>query len=352
LPARPQRSAAIPERGAARSTATFLPYYWEAYNEIVEPRRFDHYLIKRWLPALGPLGFALVKALRDRCYHNPQTGVLRDECEVDLTELADSVGVSRATLVRELARNEALGHFIRRIRQFKMVDGRPRKDANAYQVSMDDPVHPSDLERYDDLRAIKEKERAATDSAPTRLKRESSSHKAQIEPNRGSYKAQIEPSNLSAQFESSDTKCLSAHFEPTKDNLPSGSFLTEDVLTPAAAPQPNGLPPMGEGSTLSESEGSSAPPELLSAWPLALLEIAQFVNRPTFHTHIKPLVPLDLTDEGEVALLVPSAFTRGWLEARHLPTLESALRKALKRDVTVRLTQITPRLQIEPEKKP
>src|SRR5690349_2140546 len=113
--------AGMTDRTAARATATFVPYYWEAYNEIVEPRRYDHYLVRRWLPALGPLGFALVKALRDRCYHNPTTGVLRDSCEIDMDELAGAVGVSRRTLFRELADNEALAQFVRRIEQWQMV---------------------------------------------------------------------------------------------------------------------------------------------------------------------------------------------------------------------------------------
>jgi hypothetical protein len=131
------------DKGArGRSTATFEAYYWEAYNAIVEPRRWDHYLLRRWLPTLGPLGFALVKVLRDRCYFNPDTGVLRDTCEIDMDELAHLIGVSRATLFRELGRNVALGCFVRRVEQYQMINGRPQQTRNLYQVCMDDPVHP------------------------------------------------------------------------------------------------------------------------------------------------------------------------------------------------------------------
>jgi hypothetical protein len=345
-----------------RSTATFVPYYWEAYNEIVEPRRFDHYLIRKWGPVLGPLGFLLVKVLRDRCYHNPQTGVLRDECEVDLTDLAAAVGVSRATLVRELARNEALAHFIRRVRQFRMVDGRPQKDANAYQVCMDDPIHPSDLARYDDLRAMKELERQASAAhGGTRVKGKES-YTAQSEPNANSYTAQSEPSNISAQSEPSDTKCLSAQSEPTSDYLPPDS-LTKESLTPAGpanAPQPNGLPPGGKAEGEPEGEeGKAAPPELLKAWSVALASLEAEMTKPTFHAHVKTLQPLDLTgangtdgtngaDGTEAILLVPSAFTREWLEKRHAGTIAAALSEALGREVTVRLTQLAPVTSVAP----
>ncbi|MBC8134524.1 MAG: hypothetical protein H8F28_01385 [Fibrella sp.] len=158
-PPPPTPPVAPPTRSQSRATATFVPYFWEAYNEIVEPRRFDHYLVRRWLPELGPLGFSIVKTLRDRCYHNPLQGVLRDECEVDMNELAAALGVSRATLFREFERNQSLAHFVQKQAQYQMRGGKPHQTANAYRVSMDEPVHPNDYERYDALRAQKEMER-------------------------------------------------------------------------------------------------------------------------------------------------------------------------------------------------
>ncbi len=65
-------------RGLPRSVATFEFYYSEPYNAVTQPHRFDWYLITRWLPELGPDGFAIVKVLRSLCYWNPKDGSLRD----------------------------------------------------------------------------------------------------------------------------------------------------------------------------------------------------------------------------------------------------------------------------------
>ena len=353
---------------ARRDTATFEPYYWEAYNEIVEPRRFDHYLVRRWAPALGPTGFLLLKVLRDRCYHNPQTGVLRDTCEVDLDELAAAVGVSRATVVRELRNNEALGHFVRRVRQYRIVDGRPRKDANLYQISMDDPVHPADYTRYDELRAIKECERAEASvpaRADTRIKREdgSSAYTAQSEPYRRPHKAQIEPTDakhLTVQNDPTDATHLKAQIEPTLDYSPSGGALPSDSLTPPAADPPINSPQGedGHGSEVKpgltavegeESHGGAVTAEdvagelrdslLCAAWSEALRALEGAVNAPTFAAHVRPLRPLSLDEEtGQVELLCASQFAREWLDKRHRPAIEEALSAALGRPVAVRLT--------------
>jgi hypothetical protein len=355
------------DRAATRATATFVPYYWEAYNEIVEPRRFDHYLLTKWLPDLGPIGFTIVKLLRDRCYFNPEKGVLRDTCEMSMDELAVLIGVSRAYLFKLFKDNAALGQFVRRIEQYQFVDGRPRQDKNRYQICMDDPIHPTDLEHYDDLRALKETERhqqpvtrvfkgrpgvVDSEAGPNSYESTTKTHSAREGEGADSYESTTETHRTcyesttktpDTKYPESTTKTPDTKYpeSTTKtaigNGLPFGDLSKGSVTpdTPADSPQPNGFPEGG-------AEESTAPPELLAAWPVALKEIAEVVNPPTYHTHIKPLVPLDLNDSGEVSLLVPTAFTRSWLETRHLPTLEGALRKALGRAVTVRLTQIGP----------
>ncbi len=110
----------------SRQTATFTPYYWEAYNEIVQPRRFNHYLLQKWLPDLGAVALAVVLVLRDRCYHNPSEGVLRDTCEMKMEDLAAAVGCSRPFLFKLFRENEALQQFVRRIKQHTLVEGLPR----------------------------------------------------------------------------------------------------------------------------------------------------------------------------------------------------------------------------------
>ncbi len=136
-----------------RDTATFEPYYWEAYNQIVHPNRFDWYLITRWLPELGPEGFAILKVLRNLCFHNPKEGILRNECDIAMNELAISAGMTERTLYRHLKENKALGQFIRRQARYVVpTEGAPHRASNRFMVCMDAPIHPDDMEQYEELR--------------------------------------------------------------------------------------------------------------------------------------------------------------------------------------------------------
>lgn len=347
-------------REQARPTATFVPYFWEAYNEIVEPRRFDHYLVTRWLPELGPTGFAIVKALRDRCYHNPRTGILRDSYEADMEELAQAVGISRATLFREFGRNEALGHFVQRVEQYQMAGGRPKQTSNLFRVSMDDPIHASDLERYEDLRALKEMERdtpppkkivkpeaPVSPSPPYESHSEthrknapsaSSRYESQIETHSPSYESQFATPNTQSQIETPNTPSQFA--TAIKEDLPSDS-LTKESLTPGAGGQPPHISPQG-GTDPDHPEDDGGP--LHAAWQEALPTLSPLMSAPAFHTHVARLRPIHLTElaDGagvEIALAAPSAFTREWVEKRHVPAIEEALGSVLGCPVTVRLTQ-------------
>lgn len=143
----------------ARDTATFTPYFWLAYNEIVQPRRFDWYLIEKWLPELGALGFAIVKTLRNAGYNNRETGIVRSEIRMEIAELAARCGVSEPTIHRQFRNNEALKQFVARESKFRMKNGHPEQCANLYRVCMDDPIHPDDTERYEILRCEKEMDR-------------------------------------------------------------------------------------------------------------------------------------------------------------------------------------------------
>ena len=344
-PASPAAKSTAPSpRERERETATFVPYYWEAYNEIVEPRRFDHYLIRRWLPDLGPVGFALVKALRDRCYHNPLTGILRDSCEVDMDELAKIVRVGRTTLFKEFRENTALQQFVRRVPRHHIVDGKWHQAANVYQVCMDDPIHPSDLTKYDDLRAQKEMER--DQPPPTRLvmgadgkpyEYKSRTHRKKGDSPMGSDSEPIGKGNASmssdsALMSSPRALTMSSDSEHHIDNLPPG-VLTKESLTPPAAAFPPINPPEGDPEPVSEIAG---------AWEAAQPALQASVNAPTYHTHLKQLQPLYLeTGEPEtVVLLAKSAFSREWLEKRHIELLTIALSDALGRPVIVRLTLV------------
>jgi hypothetical protein len=341
------------DRNQTRKTATFQAYYWEAYNEVVEPRRFDHYLIRKWGPELGSLGFFLIKVLRDRCYHNPATGILRDSCEIELEELGAAVGVSVSTLLREFKNNTALGQFVRRIPQYRIVDGKPQKGKNVYQVSMDDPIHPDDLERYDYLRAQKEKERdIPVPSAIIRAADGTTSYKGQIDdyrsaapskPPKGSkalngqnddyrpsYNGQNDDSIMLGQNDHTDTTCLPRQNDHTIENLPSGLLTKEDSLTPPAAESPH-ISPQGEGDALS------------LCWSHTLHILADRVNKPTFEAHIKLLRPVSMVEEGEqvtVMLAAVSLFSQGWVRDRHGETVREALAGALGRSVESVIVEI------------
>ena len=136
----------------ARRTVTLEQYYWAAYNEIAKPNRIGWYLATRWLPTLKPLGYAIVGALRAHCYYNSKTGELRNEIQVDMKELAASVGVSRTTLWREFKESAALSQFVRRQDRYVVKAKGPQREGNVYLVCMDDPIHPDDLEKYEALR--------------------------------------------------------------------------------------------------------------------------------------------------------------------------------------------------------
>jgi len=336
----------------ARNTATFQPYFWEAYNEIVQPRRFDHYLLHRWLPELGQNGFVIVKVLRDRCYHNPQTGVLRDSVEVDLDELARACQMSRRTLLRELSENAMLGQFVRRIKQYQMVDGRPRQRENLYQVSMDDPVHPQDLARYDELRA--EKERDRHQPAPRKIVHaESKPYGGQNDPHRkkpSAYEGQNgtpDPTGLQSHIGTPDPTGLPGQNGTAYVNSPSGGSIPSASIPPGAGEAPPINSPQGEEEGSRSSAATSSPPDvaaelrdslLCGAWRQALKALETQINRPTFEAHLKPLRPLALDEPaGTVELLCPSHFAREWLDKRHRPAIEQALSAALGRAVLVRL---------------
>jgi hypothetical protein len=141
-----------PERGLSRAmSATLRPFYAAPHNAITQPDRYDWYLITRWLPDLGPLGFAIVKVLRRRCYHHRETGVVRNECQMEMAELAAAVGVGRTTVFREFDRNQALAEFVVRHDHYHIGTQGARRTANVFEVSMDDPVHPDDMAEYERL---------------------------------------------------------------------------------------------------------------------------------------------------------------------------------------------------------
>lgn len=106
------------------------------------------YFWERWAPRLGPTLSVLIVRLRMHCYFNQATQERRDWCFPTQQTLAEEIGVSRWTVMRELKKPEA--------RQFVRVQYRSRYDkirkitlriSSLYHVAMDDPLIDEDRGR-------------------------------------------------------------------------------------------------------------------------------------------------------------------------------------------------------------
>ena len=138
-----------PKKTSVKSAGAFVsPFYHEAKNEITRPNHFvgcSRYLVEKWLPRLGPLGFSLVLHLRSLGYYNPTTGELRDAIQINQNDLSRVLGVSLDTLQREMKRNPALSAFVR-VEKFyqRNQTGHLQRLDSVYYIAMDDPLIPED----------------------------------------------------------------------------------------------------------------------------------------------------------------------------------------------------------------
>jgi hypothetical protein len=138
------------------------PFYHEAKNEITRPNHFvgcSRYLVEKWLPRLGPLGFSLVLYLRSLGYYNPATGERRDCIQINQADLCTVLGVSLDTLQREMKRNEPLGAFVRVQKSYQRQQaGHLQREDSIYYIAMDDPLVPEDTPLLEAILARKEAE--------------------------------------------------------------------------------------------------------------------------------------------------------------------------------------------------
>ncbi|MBC8141378.1 MAG: chromosomal replication initiator protein DnaA, partial [Armatimonadetes bacterium] len=101
--------------------------------------------------------------------------------------------------------------------------------------------------------------------------------------------------------------------------------------------------------------GDSLPEEtvpvlLVRAWDRALRMLSQRVNKPTFETHLRGLVPLGMVEEisdrqqlvRRVTIGAPSAFTRSWVEGRHAGVIKECLEEIFDGAVIL-LVGLTPK---------
>lgn len=76
---------------------------------------------------------------------------------------------------------------------------------------------------------------------------------------------------------------------------------------------------------------------LRRAWERALHMLGNKVSKVTFESYIRPIRPLSYEDN-EVALGVPSAFAREWLDRRHRSLIRATLESVLGTNVEIRFT--------------
>jgi len=132
------------------------PYYIDARNAITQPDKMvflSQYFRRSWMPALGPLGTAIVIYLRGACYHNRKSGETRDTIQIAQRDIAAGCGSSVPTIKRELERNEALRRFVQISPEWERdgASGRVRQLENHYKVAMDDPLTEVDEARLREM---------------------------------------------------------------------------------------------------------------------------------------------------------------------------------------------------------
>ena len=198
-----------PEDQRQAKEITVMADYFSLANEIVQPDQYvstSRYFCLKWEPSLGLVGARIVRVLRSLGYYNRQTGETRDGIPIDLPELAALCGFSVATIKREFgsgkagtAANPSLHTFVQREKNYKhdAVTGQIWREENIYRVKMDDPVHPDDLPRLQQLWESRQKggrEEKGSDKATKRPSLPPVVRKAQNEPyGKGGHTAQNEP---------------------------------------------------------------------------------------------------------------------------------------------------------------
>jgi len=197
-----------PEDQGRVGQITVMADYFSLANEIIQPDQYvstSRYFCLKWEPSLGLVGARIIRVLRSLGYYNRQTGETRDGIPIDLPELAALCGFSVATIKREFgsgkggsAANPSLHTFVQREKNYRhdAVTGQIWREENIYRVKMDDPVHPDDLPRLQQLWESRQKggRENGNDEATRKPSQTPARRKAQNELNGGNARtAQNEP---------------------------------------------------------------------------------------------------------------------------------------------------------------
>ena len=145
-------------------TLEIIPHYGDLQNTLVQPDKpawMTRYFWTRWGPLLGNDRLAVVQALRLKCYWNPNTGELRDECEIYQVDLARLANLKLRKLQRIISafrenEDDPLHNFLSEIKLQYASAGRSeiRRKATRYKVRMDDPLTSDDETFLEDISAF------------------------------------------------------------------------------------------------------------------------------------------------------------------------------------------------------
>ncbi len=251
------------EGGGTSEDLTVSPFYYSSVNEITKPESLtftSHYFADRWMRELGPVGAAIVVILRSHCYHNRKRGELRDRVQLPASQIAEEVGVSPKTVRRELDGNRALQRFVRV--HVEYAPGRTpesvRRDANSYRVAMDDPVHPLDEARLQEV--IREKARHMEKGAEAEEDAKARAKRRQKPPGQND---QADPGGMDNLTRGID------NLAPGTPKLTRGSGQNDQALRESFSVLQNPLESSPEFSLTLFSEGGEPPLKnlLFDAWP-------------------------------------------------------------------------------------
>ena len=164
------------------------PIYQSAANAITRPTSLagiSRYVVEKWLPELGGDGLAILAFLRKKCFYNRETGEKRETVRCKLSEIAVGCRMSASTVRRQLQANEALRRFISVNEEFEVDPKRGGlyQVGNSYTVSMDDPVHPSDMAQlHEEIRRMEMLREKGAEDPKERARRRAHQHPALTSP--------------------------------------------------------------------------------------------------------------------------------------------------------------------------
>ena len=147
----------------------------------------SHYFRKEWLKLLGPGPAYLLTYLRSQCYRNEDTGELRDQVTFTKPQLADAMGVDKATLFRWLKKidqktpkDQPFFTFLKLLHSHKTA---VNEVESTYRVQLNDPLTKDHLSLYNErLQAYPLQTDAHTYAHTTELLSETDTNQEQNKP--------------------------------------------------------------------------------------------------------------------------------------------------------------------------